>query len=148
VPPWKWLPSNVTNVTAIVSIECEYELPICSFQIIQWTFAMAPRHPLMKKILTKVLTSVDKYGVDQKKTIQIVGPEPWTHAIVEYLNQTFSYEPMRLRNMTKAVQVGDVWVLPKNNGFRQHLVRHYFGGSWKTHKPSYKNKGWTVPGKK
>lgn len=128
-------------------------------QFCQWTIAAAPGHPVFRKMVARVLQSVNElsetYGLPADKlqptsyeVMNSTGPAAWTDVVFEQLQQ---HDPAL--NTTKDLAFldapklyGDILVLPID-GFgmgqpHSHstqdgtipevaLVRHFFHGSWR-----------------
>lgn len=132
-------------------------------QFCQWTIAAAPGHPVFRKMVERVLQSVDelsdKYNVplDQLhpgsfEVMNSTGPAAWTDVVFEQLQE---YDPSLestkdLSFMTKPELYGDILVLTidgfgmgqshshsTNDGTipEAALMRHLFRGSWRDPEP-------------
>lgn len=91
-------------------------------QIVQWTFASKPDHPILKKLLEKVreytpyfmalyLTSKGKHPSVQD-VLDWTGPGVWSDVIFEYLKDEYGVASEQLSGLTKEKLIGDVLFLP------------------------------------
>ena len=150
----KWT-DNYTNVSFIVGIEAEskewqkyYARPL---QLSQWTFASAPNHPILKRIIDNIAKQT-KFSIRSALSILTVldwtGPGIWTDTIFDYINETYHVEWTTLSKLKHGRLIGDVYFLPKGafdpNVYRmgakgrnhpEARVWHYFHGSWRKSVP-------------
>ncbi|KAG8410971.1 hypothetical protein J3459_016793 [Metarhizium acridum] len=129
-------------------------------QFCQWTIAAAPNNPLLLRMITSVVTRLDKHAKDHDSTvgevefsdsdvINLTGPSAWTDVVFEQLR---IYQPSLtsvrdLTGLTEPTLIGDILILPidgfgmgqphsnsTNDGSipDDALVQHKFRGSWRT----------------
>ena len=143
--------NNYTNVSFIVGVEAEGPLWKINFarplQLCQWTFASAPKHPILKRMIDNVAKQTDIF-IGSPLSISTVmdwtGPGLWTDTIFDYINETYHIEWPTLTNLKYGRLIGDIYLLPisafhpkvPGNGTRGRnspdaRVWHYFRGSWK-----------------
>lgn len=128
-------------------------------QFCQWTIAAAPGHPVFKRMVDRVLRSVqdlsDLHGVpiDQLRlesfeVMNSTGPAAWTDVVFEQL-QEYNHllnDTQDLSFMEKPTLIGDILILPidgfgmgqdhsasTNDGSipETAMMRHLFHGSWR-----------------
>ncbi|EGP89102.1 unnamed protein product [Zymoseptoria tritici ST99CH_1A5] len=157
-PVHDWVPKALQNSTRlIVGIEADHSPPIAGTtyetQFCQWTLAGAPGHPVLWRMVDKVLDTIrtrpfSAHSVDYSndEVLGIGGPAGWTETIYEYLSDEAG-EPVTWRNLTGMTEpklFGDVLVLPID-GFASNvghsgshgdqapgaMVKHHFKGSWR-----------------
>ncbi|CAH0021580.1 unnamed protein product [Clonostachys rhizophaga] len=128
-------------------------------QFCQWTIAAAPGHPVFRKMIDRVLWSVQKMAVEHQSPVSLLmpsstevmnstGPAAWTDAVFDQLKEFDpSLNSVRdLAYMTEPRLIGDVLVLSidgfgmgqphsasTNDGSipEAALMRHLFRGSWR-----------------
>ncbi|KAF6823189.1 initiation-specific alpha-mannosyltransferase [Colletotrichum plurivorum] len=160
-----WVPEVYRNQTRlIVGIEADSQPPVNGtkypVQLGQWTFAAAKNHPILWRMIRRVLEEVQRRAggtesVDEQQpdvwfnigeVLSVSGPVGWTEELYRYLSDLTATEFTwgNLTGLTGPVLFGDVLVLPIN-GFTtgvEHsgasmetveatMVRHDFAGSWK-----------------
>lgn len=162
-----WIPEQYSeNAKVVVGIEFDRldgpnwgqvheELQFC-----QWTIAAAPNNPLLLRMVTSVVTRLEKHAKDRNSTvgevgfsdsdvINLTGPSAWTDVVFEQLR---IYQPRltSVRDLTglrEPTLIGDILILPidgfgmgqmhsnsTNDGSipSDALVQHKFHGSWRT----------------
>jgi alpha 1,6-mannosyltransferase len=128
-------------------------------QFCQWTIAAAPGHPVFKKMVNRVLNSVEdlsiNYGLPVNKlhpesfeVMNSTGPAAWTDIVFEQLQE---YNPKLkdtkdLSFMTEPTLIGDILIHPidgfgmgqdhsasTNDGSipEAAVMKHLFTGSWR-----------------
>ena len=140
---------NYTNVSFIVGVEAEstewkkyYARPL---QLCQWTFASAPKHPMLKRIIDNIAKQT-KFSISSPLNIPAVmdwtGPGLWTDTIFDYINETYHIERTILSKLQHGRLVGDIYFLPitafdprayhmgaKGRNDPEARVWHHFQGS-------------------
>jgi alpha 1,6-mannosyltransferase len=117
-----------------------------SLQFCQWTFAAAPGHPVMTKVVAKVVENLAQHTkkVEETDVVHLSGPGPFTDAIFEGLSAN-SVAAKDLRNLETPKLVGDIYVLPitgfspgvghmgsKPTSDKEARIQHLFAGTWKS----------------
>lgn len=128
-------------------------------QFCQWTIAAAPRHPVFRRMVSRILQSIHDLAAEHETTVHGIvpsdfevlnstGPAAWTDVVFEQLQE---FDPSLnttadLSFMTEPQLYGDILVLPIDGfGMGQHhshsthdgtvpdgaLMRHLFRGSWR-----------------
>ncbi|RFU72026.1 glycosyltransferase family 32 [Trichoderma arundinaceum] len=128
-------------------------------QFCQWTIAAAPGHPVFKKMVNRVLRSVDELSAvhglpinqlhpESFEVMNSTGPAAWTDIVFEQLQE---YNPLLndtkdLSFMEEPTLIGDILILPidgfgmgqdhsasTNDGSipEAAMMRHMFHGSWR-----------------
>jgi mannosyltransferase OCH1-like enzyme len=116
-------------------------------QIVQWTIAAAPGHPILHQIVKKIADispSMALKTVTQKQILEWTGPGVWTDVISDYLLGIYKFSFRNLKNLKEPKLIGDIYVLPitafspglnrmgsKSINDSQAKVQHLFAGSWK-----------------
>ena len=162
-----WIPQEMrSKVHAIVGVEYDqldrepYYGMNERIQFCQWTMAASRGHPIMRKIVKKVVASINETAERQntriadlkpsdEEVLQVSGPVIWTHAVMEALSEGTGTEIsyLNITGMTEPRLFGDVLVLPidgfgagqphsnstrdENQGPGNFFVRHQWKGSWK-----------------
>ena len=142
---------NYTNVSFIVGVEAEGPLWKINFarplQLCQWTFASAPRHPLLKRMIDNIAKQTNIF-IGSPLSISTVmdwtGPGLWTDTIFDYINETYHIEWPTLTNLNYGRLIGDIYLLPisafhpgapghggQGSEDPEARVWHHFHGSWK-----------------
>ena len=162
-----WIPQELrSKVHAIIGVEYDqldgepYYGMNERLQFCQWTIAASRGHPIMKRIVRKVVAALNE-AVERKMTsladfqptddevLQITGPVIWTQAVMEAMSEATGTE-MSYLNFTGMIEprmFGDVLVLPidgfgagqphsnstrdEHHGPGDIFVRHQWKGSWK-----------------
>ncbi|KAK2010236.1 glycosyltransferase sugar-binding region DXD domain-containing protein-containing protein, partial [Colletotrichum eremochloae] len=138
-----WAPEELRNRTRlIVGIEADAQPPIpgTSFpvQLTQWTFASAKGHPVLWRMIRRVMSEMRRQieeaeGTENEKegpkvvfsdddVLRVSGPAGWTEEIYEYLSEVTATE-FTWKNLTglkTPTLFDDVLVLPIN-GFATGL---------------------------
>lgn len=162
-----WIPQEMrSKIHAIVGVEYDqlggepYYGMNEPIQFCQWTMAASRGHPIMKKIVKKVVaaleeaaernkTSVADFQPIDDEVVQVSGPVIWTQAVMEAMSEATGTEMsyLNITGMTEPRLFGDVLVLPidgfgagqphsnstrdDNQGPGDFFVRHQWKGSWK-----------------
>ena len=159
-----WIPKKMrSKVRAIIGVEYDqldgepYQGMSERIQFCQWTMAASRGHPIMKKVVKKVVAAVNETAVSKTTTIadlspsddevlKISGPVIWTHAVLEGLSEATgtAVSHLNITGMTEPRLFGDVLVLPidafgggqvHSNSTREgpgdFFVRHQWKGLWK-----------------
>lgn len=162
-----WIPQEMrSSVHAVVGVEYDQldEEPYYGMkeriQFCQWTMAASRGHPIMKKIVKKVVaalhetaernnTSIADFKPLDEEVVQVSGPVIWTQAVMEAMSEGTGTEMsyLNITGMTEPRLFGDVLVLPidgfgagqphsnstrdEHQGPGDFYVRHQWKGSWK-----------------
>ena len=162
-----WIPQEMrSKVHAVVGVEYDqldgepYYGMSERIQFCQWTMAASRGHPIMHKVVKKVVaaltdiaernnTSIAEFQPTDEEVVQISGPVVWTQAVMEAVSEATGTETSYLNftGLTESRVFGDVLVLPidgfgagqphsnstrgENQGPGDFLVRHQWKGSWK-----------------
>lgn len=162
-----WIPQEMrSKVHAIVEVEYDqldeepYYGMIEKIQFCQWTMAASRGHPIMKKIVKKVVaalqktaennnTSIADFKPSDDEVVQVSGPVIWTEAVMEAMSEGTGTEItyLNITGMTEPRLFGDILVLPidgfgagqphsnstrdEHQGPGDFYVRHQWKGSWK-----------------
>ena len=159
-----WIPKEMrSKVRAIIGVEYDqldgepYYGMSERIQFCQWTMAASRGHPIMKKIVKKVVaalnetavsktTSIADFSPSDDEVLNISGPVIWTRAVMEGLSEATGTEMsyLNITGMTKPRLFGNVLVLPidafgsgqvHSNSTREgpgnFFVRHQWKGLWK-----------------
>ncbi|KAK4127809.1 glycosyltransferase family 32 protein [Parathielavia appendiculata] len=162
----KWVPADLRGkVAVVVGIEFDRLDGVAWadinhwVQFCQWTIAAAPGHPLFRKMVDRIIASLDDLSALHKVPIQDLkpksfevmnstGPAAFTDVVFEQLQEYNSSlkDTQDLSGMTEPQLIGDILVLPID-GFgmgQQHshstndgtipesaLVKHRFNGGWR-----------------
>lgn len=118
------------------------------FQMCQWTMGAEPLHPVMGRVLERILRYFEEGRHKESQTIvKSTGPGIWSEAVGEHLREVYGVvlgeEPHGAEEVRDAgVHVGDMIVLPQR-GFAAtvndmvydpvRFVEHAFSGTWKEH---------------
>ena len=83
-------------------------------QIVQWTFAAAPHHTILDKVIQRIEANTGEYPETgkQKGVMDWTGPALFTDVIMEYFDEKFGVKPKHFSGMRKPIQMGDVLVMP------------------------------------
>jgi alpha 1,6-mannosyltransferase len=142
---------NYTNVSFIVGVEAEGPLWKINFarplQLCQWTFASAPKYPILKRIIDNIAKQTNIFigrPLSLLTVLDWTGPGVWTDTIFDYINETYHVEWPTLTNLQYGRLIGDIYLLPisafhptaNGNGAKgrkdpEARVWHYFHGGWK-----------------
>ncbi|KAJ3189723.1 membrane-bound alpha-1,6- mannosyltransferase Initiation-specific [Gaertneriomyces sp. JEL0708] len=146
--------NSQTDIGAVIGVEFDasdvsIDLLSVKLQFVQWTFAARPNHPLLQRVVGRVLHQLSHSNISESTVHQLTGPTIWSDAIIEYFS-TLGYHWRDFRSLKepKLVQVptgeGNVLVLPitgfnpdlvemggKGSNHPDSLVQHLFYGSWK-----------------
>ncbi|KAK2008247.1 hypothetical protein LZ32DRAFT_685544 [Colletotrichum eremochloae] len=127
-------------------------------QICQWTFAAAPGHPALERMLQRAIAGLEDLAnaqavpIDQirpldREVLNATGPPAWTEVVFETIRdmapEITTYED--LSRLSEPRLFGDILLLPLDaftdlneeekaalEGLGQHqLVHHEFAGAWK-----------------
>ena len=156
-PISRWT-AGFKNVSMIIGLEvdaCESD-GLCikdwehkwprKVQIAQWTFAAAPHHAILDRIIQRIEANTGEYleTGKQKGVMDWTGPALFTDVIMEYFDEKLGVKPKHFSGMRKPIQMGDVLVMPltafspdaghmgsKPSIHPSSLVKHKFAGSWK-----------------
>lgn len=165
----EWVPAHLQpSVRAIVGIEYDQlnnPEPSHGFSerisFCQWTIAIAPKHPMMTRMVKRVVANLKDYA-KKKGTIsalsnpaarvgEVTGPATWTTAVWESLSEALGGAKLDYRNVSglkEPTLFGDILILPID-GFgtgQPHsgslevgraetaLVEHSFRMSWRKDK--------------
>jgi alpha 1,6-mannosyltransferase len=162
----QWVPEHLRDqVRLIVGIEFDRRdgdaWPEMShwLQFCQWTIAAAPGHPVFRRMVSRIMDSVDQLSEEHQvpvhelspssfEVLNSTGPAAWTDVVFEQLQE---YDPLLketrdLSFMTEPKLYGDILVL-HIDGFgmgqpHSHstddgstpdgaLARHFFRGTWR-----------------
>ncbi|KAG8532021.1 uncharacterized protein KY384_003657 [Bacidia gigantensis] len=162
----EWIPSHMKEkVRAVVGIEYDQgdDEPYVGMneplQFCQWTMASSPGHPIMKKVVSSVVRSLQELALKNQTTIEalspsdgevitVTGPKVWTDAVFQSLSEAMasSMSHVNITGMREPTLFGDILILPID-GFgsgQPHsgswrgegnaptaTVRHMWKGSWK-----------------
>lgn len=162
-----WIPQDMrSKVHAIVGVEYDqlggepYYGMNKPIQFCQWTMAASRGHPIMKKIVKKVVaalketaernnTSIADFEPSDDEVVQVSGPVIWTEAVMEAMSEETGTEMsyLNITGMNTPRLFGDVLVLPidgfgagqphsnstrdEHQGPGDFFVRHQWKGSWK-----------------
>lgn len=169
-PIKEWIPPHLQpSVKAIVGIEYDQldnPGPSHGFSerisFCQWTIAITPRHPMMTRIVKRVVANLHQYAEKNGTTIsalttpdvrvgEVTGPGVWTTVVWESLSEAVGGAKLDYRNVSGLKEpklFGDILVLPID-GFgtgqphsgsfidgkaRAALVEHSFSMSWRKDK--------------
>jgi len=112
-------------------------------QLLQWTFAAAPGHPVLRKVVDRIASiSLDFPNKPRPRVMDWTGPSLWTDIVWDHVKQTYNVDSNEFTQLKVPKQVGDILVLPIT-GFSpgvhnaeptyspQAKVQHHFKGSWK-----------------
>lgn len=169
-PIKEWIPPHLQgSVKAIVGIEYDQldnPGPSHGFSerisFCQWTIAIAPRHPMMTRIVKRVVANLQDYAQKNGTTIsdlstsgirvgEVTGPGIWTTVVWESLSEAVGGATLDYRNVSglrEPTLFGDILILPID-GFgtgQPHsgsfidgkagtaLVEHNFSMSWRKDK--------------
>jgi alpha 1,6-mannosyltransferase len=141
------------GVKMVIGIESDYpdtwyiQKHARSLQFTQWTFAAAPKHPLITKMLDSILLDLKSMPVvngkievhDDISVLDFAGPGMFTDVVWEYYKEHGYGWWRQFRNLDrKGVKVMDVLMLPQIrwgtnqiDGDPESWVLHKFEGSWK-----------------
>lgn len=133
-PIHEWVPAHLRpSVRAIVGIEYDQldnAEPSHGFleriSFCQWTIAIAPKHPMMTRIVKKVVANLNDYAQMNGTTIsalsdpdarvgEVTGPGIWTTAVWESLSEALGGAKLDYRNVSglkKPTLFGDILILP------------------------------------
>ena len=110
---------NYTNVSFIVAIEAESPLWKTNYarplQLCQWTFASAPKHPMLKRMIDNVAKQTTKFirsPYNMSTVMDWTGPGVWTDTIFDYINETYHVEWTTLSKLQHGRLIGDIYFLP------------------------------------
>jgi len=145
---------GIPDIGIIIGVESDEEEDneewrkyfIRHFQLLQWTIAAKPRHPMLEKVIMKI------HEISQQKTNKTIskddilnwtGPGMWTDTILEYIKDTHGVDYKEFKNLRHGKRVDDIYILPRS-GFSapsgpedggeynpEAKVEHLFWGSWK-----------------
>ncbi|KAL9036619.1 MAG: hypothetical protein Q9214_006049 [Letrouitia sp. 1 TL-2023] len=164
-PVERWVPRSLKDrVRAVIGLEydildSETMLPRFLFEVqfCQWTFAISPRHPLMKQVVQNVTSALHQLAAGKNSTLKdllpfnddvlkTTGPAKWSEVVYDYLTRTTRTEISwkNFTGMEQPVIVADVMVVPINafavgvahsgsseSNTEDTLARHHFQGSWR-----------------
>eukprot|EP00912_Choanoflagellata_sp_UC4_P000301 UC4_evm3s182 len=158
VREWTQKRRNFQNIGLIVGFEAvvgqkELDLHMYArkFQIVQWTMASVPGHPVLKRVLQKI---VDIFSMKSKEelalasVIRTTGPAVWSDAVAEHIEITYgikfgekNFERESMRD--HFTHIGDILILPERSfgsrgGIDDRFVVHGFQGTWK--KPRHRTR--------
>ena len=117
-------------------------------QIVQWTIAAAPGHPILHAIvneIARISPTMARKPLTDGQILEWTGPALWTDVISNYFSVKYAFSMSHLKNLKEPLRVGDdIYVLPisafspglKRMGSKpitdpQAKVQHFFSGSWK-----------------
>ena len=162
-----WIPQEMrSKAHAVVGVEYDqldgepYYGMSEEIQFCQWTMAASQGHPIMRKIVKRVVTalhetagrhntSIAAFKPSDKEVVQVSGPVIWTHAVMEAMSEATGTEMsyLNITGISEPRLFGDVLVLPvngfgagqphsnstrdDNQGPGDIFVRHQWKGSWK-----------------
>lgn len=165
----EWVPAHFRPyVRAIVGIEYDQlnnPEPSHGFSerisFCQWTIAIAPKHPMMTRIVKRVVANLKDYA-QKKGTIsalsnpdarvgEVTGPATWTTVVWESLSEALGGAKLDYRNVSglkEPTLFGDILILPidgfgtgqphsgslENGRAETALVEHSFSMSWRKDK--------------
>mmetsp|Transcript_26616 Transcript_26616/g.37487 ORF Transcript_26616/g.37487 Transcript_26616/m.37487 type:complete len:359 (-) Transcript_26616:73-1149(-) len=160
LPPneWQWISAIPIRMILGMEFRDYGEEKFRRFQVVQWTIASQPKHPLLKRTVQLVNETVALVGKNEHPTdddvLSITGPFLFTRAVVEHMIQYGRLQEDQVRvsssnnwvevndetlDANKPFQVHDVLILHKNafgyaqlNYYGQKFVRHHFAGRWKS----------------
>lgn len=161
-----WVPSELRDkVHAIIGIEYDQGddepyigMSATRLQFCQWTMAASAGHPILQKIIKRVVvalydlarrhkTTIHELQPSDDEVIETTGPTPWTEAVMESLSEAtgtnMSY--LNMTGMKKPTLFGDILILPidgfgigqphsgstRGGGEDGAYAKHLFKGSWK-----------------
>ncbi|KAI9290967.1 hypothetical protein K502DRAFT_353445 [Neoconidiobolus thromboides FSU 785] len=143
---------NYENVGAIIGIELDASDHIVPWfspvqlQLMQWTFAASPHHPIIQHVINGIAFSYSSTPVEELEKISVhdtTGPSIWTKLVLDYLCKLKFCNWRSLRNLEEPVLIDDVLILPpfsfnpytdmrpKGPKHKYSYVIHKFLGSWK-----------------
>lgn len=114
-----------------------------NFQILQWTIASAPNHPILKDIIYQIHDSVQFKTLDKTMVkgniLDLTGPGVWTDVILKHLNTKYNVTHEKLTGIKYGKRIGDIYILPRisfspfdgEERDPEVKVQHLFWGSWK-----------------
>ena len=150
-----WIDQTLMNkVGLIIGIEADttfWEVFDGSYarrlQIVQWTIAAAPGHPILHQIVQKIADIsplMASKTVTDERILEWTGPGIWTDVISDYLSAKYQFSLSYLKNLEEPKLIGDIYILPitgfspglnrmgsKPIDHLQAKVRHLFVGSWR-----------------
>lgn len=169
-PIKEWIPPHLrSSVKAIVGIEYDQldnPDPTHGFRerisFCQWTIAIAPRHPMMTRIVKRVVANLQEHARKNGTTVSVLstpdvrvgdvtGPGIWTTVVWESLSEAVGGAKLDYRNVSglkEPLLFGDILVLPidgfgtgqwHSGSFRDGkteaaLIEHTFSMSWRKDK--------------
>ncbi|MEW5308713.1 MAG: hypothetical protein WDW38_000651 [Sanguina aurantia] len=144
--------SGQKDVSLIVGVEADAkDIPDWAksygrqLQMVQWTFAAAPGHPVLANTffrISKLLSHMDPANISVKEVTATTGPSVWTDAVYDHIAaQGKTWQSFM--GMQAAQKVGDMYLLTITGfspgvghmgaGTTAHpaaCVQHMFDGSW------------------
>jgi mannosyltransferase OCH1-like enzyme len=146
--------TSINKVGLIIGIEADttlWEVFDGSYarqlQIVQWTIAAAPGHPILHQIVQKIADispSMTRKTITDEQILEWTGPGVWTDVISDYLLAKYKFSLSYLKNLKEPKLIGDIYILPitgfspglnrmgsKSINDLQAKVRHLFAGSWR-----------------
>ncbi|MEW5308712.1 MAG: hypothetical protein WDW38_000650 [Sanguina aurantia] len=150
--------SGQKDVSLIVGVEADTKgIPDWAksygreLQMVQWTFAAAPGHPVLANTffrISKLLSHMDPANISVNQVTATTGPSVWTDAVYDHIAAQ-GLDWRSLMGMRSATQIGDMYLLTITGfspgvghmgaGTEHHpdaRVMHSFQGSWTKQKPA------------
>ncbi|WWC88460.1 uncharacterized protein L201_003371 [Kwoniella dendrophila CBS 6074] len=118
-------------------------------QIVQWTIASKPNHPVFLDVIGHALDNIKQlreamaHGLEIDEDQDILewsGPGAFTDAVFRYLLIRYGFHPKHVSGLDKPLRVGDVLIMPVHSfradaseGYQgdNRVVWHGFFGRWK-----------------
>jgi len=155
-PLSRWEGLN-TDAQIIVGIEVIYDTKEealkqwlgTQLQFIQWTFAVSPRHPTLRKIIDHiafitthlspvwVMLEIEKNRRSKDQLVMAwCGPYVWTQIILHFIKKNYTQGDLdriiqSLQHVTSATKIHkNIYVYPQK-AFYFMYVHHHLKGTWK-----------------
>jgi hypothetical protein len=142
---WKWGKGSVSHHCQAMNIFISSPYPLKDAikggyvrhrQILQWFFAAAPGHPVLRQICDSIAANVyTKFSADPNRdTLERTGPGIWTDKVLEHALK----HPPRAPGVTWSIRIlpqivfgvwKDISDMPCNDTLV--AIIHHFLGSWK-----------------
>lgn len=121
-PVSEWVPPEYKQRTRLlVGIEAESDVPIAppgfQVQFCMWTFASAANHPVVWKMVERILELIAEHGEQgyrDEDVLAITGPQGWSEVVYEGLSGAVGREInyTHMQGLKEPVLYGDILVLP------------------------------------